>query len=101
MRGSARGHGPAEIARDDDVGIGTADTLLRSVPERVHAARPHGAITTTDTHGAIAALRLLFCQAVPDRFDAFLAGPHEHFAGVITDTQLAQFVRSIHFKSPR
>ena len=99
-RGAGR-HGSAEIARDDDVGIRAAHAFLGPFAERVHTARPHRAIAATDAHGAIAALRLLRRQAVPDRFDAFLARPYEHFASVVIDTQLAQFVGSIHVKFPR
>ncbi len=101
VRRGAGGHGSAQVARDDDVGIGAAHALLRPFAERIDPARSHGTVAATHPHGAVAALRLLGRQAIPDRFDAFLARPYEHFASVVTDTQLAQFVGSIHVKFPR
>ncbi len=96
-----RGDGPAEVARDDDVRVGAADAFLRPLAERVDAARAHRAVAAADAHRAIAALRLLGGEAIPYGLDAFLAGPRQHLAGVVIDTEFAQVVGSLHVKSPR
>ena len=70
--GGAGGNHAAQVAGHDDVGIGTADTGLGPLTERIHPARPHDADAAGKAHVAETALGLLSLVPLPHGFDTVL-----------------------------
>ena len=75
--GDAARSAPKEVARDDEVGIGTADAA-RAL--RRDLARPHVAVLAADAGEAEGTLRLLLIEAVERRIAADLFHVQQHLA---------------------
>ena len=88
-RGAGR-DGAAEVAGDDHVGVGTADALRRPDAERVDTAGPHRAVAAAHAEHAVATLRLLCPEPVPDGLDTVGARLFDHLLGVRLDAQRAR-----------
>ena len=88
MGGRPGGDHPGQVAGHDDIGIGAANALLGAFPEGVDPAGPHDAVAAGEPQFAIAAGRLLFQVAVPDRLDVVLGRLLQHKLGIFTDGKI-------------
>lgn len=82
------GDAAPQVARDHRIGACPAHALLRTLAEGVDAAGTHGAVAAGQPELAVAALRFLGVQPVPDGLDALVAGTRDHPLCVLAERQL-------------
>ncbi len=85
VSGSPGGDHARQVTGHDDIRVCAANAFLRPVAKRVDPAGSHGADAATGAQVAVAALRFLLCQPVPNGFDTLPVGNLQHSPGIRVD----------------